>query len=317
MIFKRFFQISISILLASALNSEAAVTIPEQFNEIAPANVSIPQDIPLPITEATMKSTGIRILVFGDSGTGDEVQMRVAKGMQAFCARNGCHFGLLVGDNFYPAGVTSADDPQFVEKFEKPYSGMGIPIFVVLGEHDWGRKGKMYNWQAQIEYSKKSKIWKMPSDVYTVTSDVLKIMALDTNSLPISKYQKQWLDEELKKSKARWNLVIGHKPVYSYGYHGDTPFMVQDVLPILCGRADLYLSGHEHNSQVLRADCGIPLIVSGSAGKPFPKIDQGDRTLYVNNQPGFSYLIVQENKITVQMISENGEILYSLDVPKK
>jgi len=314
---KFLFLFLISCLLAPPLHLEGAVTLPEQFNELSPANVSIPQDIYLPINEATMKSTGIRILVFGDSGTGEDVQMKVAKGMQAFCARNGCHFGLLVGDNFYPAGVKSVDDPQFVEKFEKPYSGMGIPIFVVLGEHDWGRKGMMYNWQAQVEYSKKSKTWKMPSDVYAVNSDVLKIMALDTNSFPISKYQRQWLDDELKKSKARWNLVIGHKPVYSYGYHGDTPFMVQDVLPLLCGRADLYLSGHEHNSQVLRADCGLPLIISGSAGKPFPKIDQGERTLYVNNQPGFSYLIVQENKITVQMVTENGEIRYSLDVPKK
>jgi tartrate-resistant acid phosphatase type 5 len=303
--------------LAAGPAAEAAVTLPDIFDELPPASISIPGDIPITISEATLKTTGIRILVFGDSATGDAVQMKVAQGMQDFCAKNDCHFGLMLGDNIYPTGVRNTDDPQFIDKFEKPYGGLGILIFGVLGEHDWGRKGEMYNWKAQIDYSKKSKFWRMPSDVYSVTLNGLKILALNTNAFPISQYQKKWLADEIQNSKARWNLVIGHKPIHSYGRHGDTPFMVKEVLPLLCGRVDLYLSGHEHTNQVLKADCGLPLVVTGAAGELRREKITGPRTLFVDNEAGFAYLVIKEDQITVQMVSENGEIGYSLEIPKK
>jgi tartrate-resistant acid phosphatase type 5 len=303
--------------LAAGPGSEAAVTLPDHFDELAPASVNIPGDISLPLGEGALKSDGIRILAFGDSGTGDESQYKVARGMQDFCAKNVCHFALMLGDNIYPAGVRNTDDPQFIDKFEKPYAGLGIPVFGILGEHDWGRKGAMYNWKAEIDYSKKSKLWHMPSDVYAINIHGLKILALNTNSFPISRYQKKWLAEEIQNSKARWTLVIGHKPIHSYGRHGDTDFMVQEVLPLLCGRADLFLSGHEHTNQVLKADCGLPLVVTGAAGERLREKAEGPRTLFVNNNAGFAYLVVQENQITVQMVSETGEIWYSLIIPKK
>jgi tartrate-resistant acid phosphatase type 5 len=296
---------------------EAAGTIPESYDEQPPAAIQIPKDVPLSTREGSIKSDGIKILVFGDSGTGDETQMKVAKAMKDFCGKNGCQFALMLGDNFYKSGVNSVNDPQFVEKFEKPYAGLGFPIFVVLGEHDWGRKGAMFNWQAQIEYSKISKTWHMPSDVYSISFKNLKIFALNTNSLPISKYQKKWLKEELGKSTAQWNLVMGHKPIYSYGYHGDTDFMIREVLPILCGRADLYLSGHEHNDQVLKADCGLPLVISGAAGNPHPENITGPRTLFFSKEPGFAHLQIEDDKLTVQMVSATGEIWYTLVIPKK
>jgi hypothetical protein len=134
--------------------------------------------------------------------------MKVARAKEKFCAEQGCHLGLMLGDNFRPTGVRSVDDPQFIEKFEKPYAGIGIPFFVILGAHDWGRKGEMFNWKVQIEHSRRSKFWRMPSDVYSVTWGDLKIIALNTNSSPRSQIQKPWLRQELEKSRARWKLVI-------------------------------------------------------------------------------------------------------------
>lgn len=296
---------------------EAAVTLPDSYDEQLPGAVVIPQNMPFPFSEAVLKSNGIRILVFADGGTANELESKAAKAMQNFCIKNVCHLALMLGDNFYPTGVQSVDDPQFIEKFEKLYAGLAIPVFPVLGEHDWGRKGEMYNWKAEIEYSKKSKTWRMPSDVYSITLGELKIFALNTNSFPISKYQKNWLQEELGKSKAHWNLVMGHKPIHSYGFHGDTDFMVREVLPLLCGQADLYLSGHEHNEQVLKADCGLPLVIPGSTAMPRTIKTKGPRTLFVNDAPGFAYLIVKDNELTVQLVTAAGEIVYMLVIPKE
>ncbi len=109
---------------------------------------------------------------------------------------------------------------------------------------------------------------------------------------------------------------MGHEHIHAYGYHGDTDFMVKDVLPLLCGRADLYLSSHEHSLQVLKADCGLPLVVSGAAGTLRPVKDQGPRTLFLSVELGFTYLIVKENELIVQMVSAEGDVRYSLTIPK-
>lgn len=296
--------------------SEAAVTLPDEPVEEHPVDVVLPRDFPFPISEKVIETEGLKILVFGDSGTGDEIQWKVARAMQIFCAQHGCHLGLMLGDNIHPAGVSSVNDPQFIEKFEKPYSGLGIPIFAILGEHDWGRKGNMVNWQAQIDYTKKSKTWRMPSDVYSVTVGDVKIIALNTNSFPVSKIQKGWLRKELEESKARWNMVMGHKPIYSYGYHGDTDFLVEDMLPLLCAKADIYLAAHEHKQQVLKADCGLPLLVSGSAGKLRPEEETGPRALFNLPEPGFAYLWIKKNEIVVNVLSAEGKIRYELIVFK-
>ena len=303
-------------LLAWCPVLEAAVTLSYDLVEEPPAALVIPRDVPLQVSAGELKAGGIRILIFGDSGTGDEDQMKVALGMRNFCAKHECHLALMLGDNIHPAGVQSADDPQFIEKFEKPYAGLGIPIFAILGEHDWGRRGALYNWKAQIEYTKKSKIWRMPSDVYSVTFGELKILALNTNSIPTSKTQASWLRDELDKSKARWNVVMGHKPIHSYGYHGDTDFMIADILPILCGRADLYLSAHEHNQQVLKADCGLPLVISGSAGKLRPELEEGLAPSMLRTNWGLPISWLKKNELTVQMVSATGEVNYQLVIPK-
>jgi len=297
--------------------SEAAATLPNEPIKEQPASIVIPRDIPLEISDQEKTSKGIRIIAFGDSGTGDEGQMKVARAMKKFCAEQGCHLGLMLGDNFHPAGVRSIDDPQFVEKFEKPYAGIGIPFFVILGAHDWGRKGEMFKWKAQIEYSRRSKFWHMPSVVYSVTWGDLKIIALNTNSFPRSHVQKLWLKQELENSPARWKLVMGHEDIHAYGYHGDTDFMVKDVLPLLCGRADLYLSSHEHSLQVLKADCGLPLVVSGAAGTLRPAKDQGPRALFLSVELGFTYLIVKEDELIIQMVSAEGEVRYQMVIPKE
>jgi tartrate-resistant acid phosphatase type 5 len=304
-------------LLSAPSISQSAVTVFKDYVFENPPAVVLPRLIRQKGCRPEPADNEWRILVFGDSGTGDENQMKVAAAMQKFCEKHGCDLALVLGDNIHPQGVRSVDDPQFINKFEKPYEGLCIPFYVILGEHDWGRKDEMYNWKAQIEYSQRSSRWRMPSDVYSLTIGDLKILALNTNVLDSSQAQLDWLKKELENSQARWNLVMGHKPIHSYGYHGDTDFMTALVLPHLCGRADLYLSGHDHNLQVLKADCGLPLLISAAAGKLRPEKETGPRSLFAAPELGFAYLQVRENVILVQVVSTEGEILYSFSVPEQ
>ncbi|KXZ52138.1 PAP1 protein [Gonium pectorale] len=49
-------------------------------------------------------------------------------------------FVISTGDNFYPSGLNSAEDPQFSVSFSRVYSGPGlqVPWYAVMGNHDYG-----------------------------------------------------------------------------------------------------------------------------------------------------------------------------------
>src|SRR5436309_1190621 len=63
----------------------------------------------------------VRFIALGDMGTGGEDQARVANAIGSVCSLRGCDFAVGLGDLIYPAGTSSATDPQFDEKFEVPY----------------------------------------------------------------------------------------------------------------------------------------------------------------------------------------------------
>jgi len=73
----------------------------------------------------------LRFIVIGDSGSGSAGQYAVGEAIAEVCQRKdefvddmafpGCDLVVGLGDNIYESGVTSVDDPQFAEKFEKPF----------------------------------------------------------------------------------------------------------------------------------------------------------------------------------------------------
>ncbi|MEQ9510151.1 MAG: serine/threonine protein phosphatase, partial [Alloalcanivorax xenomutans] len=84
----------------------------------------------------------LRFIVIGDSGSGSSGQYAVGEAIAAVCDHKGgmdeaspaagCHLALGLGDNIYESGVTSVDDPQFEEKFEKPFEPIQLPFYMVL-----------------------------------------------------------------------------------------------------------------------------------------------------------------------------------------
>ena len=45
--------------------------------------------------------------------------------------------------------------------------------------------------------------------------------------------QLAWFESALKSSVAPWKIVIAHHPIYSGGEHGDTPYIIESILPLL------------------------------------------------------------------------------------
>jgi hypothetical protein len=198
----------------------------------------------------------VRVLAFGDFGDHSSRQERLAEAMLRYHQEKRFDFALTLGDNFYPAGIASPIDERWDQEFERLYGPLRIPFFASLGNHDWVLADSP---AAEILRSAKSDRWRMPAGRYSFVAGPVQFFALDTNLL--TRAQLDWLDAELGRSTARWKVVYGHHPVLAAGVYRDEQRVREALLPILRGRANLYICGHEHDLEHLVTDEGLHLVV--------------------------------------------------------
>lgn len=229
------------------------------------------------------------------------MQKQIAKVMGDYCQENnGCDFVIGTGDNIYPDGVTSVNDEQFKTKFEDIYthpSLNNIDFYLVLGNHDYRS-----NPQAEIEYTKLSKKWKILdyfyelkkksrlggfelSLVFTDTNPFHKLFFWDPyiNSTALNEQKKRipdqlnWLKQTLTSHEPRgestWSIVVGHSPVYSSSAHYDSQPLIDNFEPLFKEyQVPLYLCGHDHylgwlaNRLITNEKEKTQYVVSGAAG---------------------------------------------------
>ncbi|MDO8518567.1 MAG: metallophosphoesterase [Deltaproteobacteria bacterium] len=262
-------------------------------------------------------------LAMGDWGTGGDEQQEVADAMQAYCETEECEFVLTLGDNFYSDGVESTVDPQWEEKFRSVYDPLGLPFYVVLGNHDTNG-----NIQAQIDYSAIYSSWYLPAENYSFTWPTGAADPLIEFFIFNSEYDyfeenlavRDWLEGAIASSRATWKIVAMHHPIYSDGNHGDTDYYNNDpddfLFDIVCdGRVDLVLSGHDHSFHHLRgpASCPIEQLVIGTGGASIRTsvTDTAATVIRRGNLHGFGWFQVTESEISFQMIHSAGATFYT------
>ncbi|HLZ96628.1 MAG TPA: tartrate-resistant acid phosphatase type 5 family protein [Steroidobacteraceae bacterium] len=279
----------------------------------------------------------LEFLVVGDWGRdGSSHQREVAAQMGRTARSRGSRHIISVGDNFYEDGVQSASDPQWRTSYEEIYSAasLQIPWYVALGNHDY--RGVP---QAQIDYSKTSTRWRMPSRYYKVAgSDIgaphLDLFVLDTSPL-VHKYrdkvhsaiaenvagqdvpaQLAWLDEQLGQSTASWKLVIGHHTVHSGGTgHGDTPETTTLIEPLLQKHGvQAYINGHDHDMQHIRRG-GVDYICCG-AGSEVRPVQAIEGTLFCAARSGFAAISSDPHALSLEFRDYTGARLYHGKIPR-
>ncbi|MCI0693293.1 tartrate-resistant acid phosphatase type 5 family protein [candidate division KSB1 bacterium] len=281
-----------------------------------------------PEFETPAKTPGVKYLQFiavGDFGTGGTGQRAVAFGMAEKARVDPVELVLLLGDNFYEDGVESVYDKQFQAKFEDMYNqpSLQVPFDAVLGNHDY--RG---NAEAQVEYTGLSKRWKMPARYYTFTHQVddstnVQFFALDTNPIaagdPQAAEQITWLKSELEKSRARWKIVFGHHPLYSGGYHGDDPetrALRAALESIIESKIDLYLSGHDHDQQLIKpANKHVYYLISGT-GSQCRDVEWKEDTIYASTNLGFAWFRLSRRELLVEFLTATGKSEYAHVVAK-
>jgi tartrate-resistant acid phosphatase type 5 len=248
----------------------------------------------------------IRAVVFGDFGDGSLGQMRVAGAIARNDRREPLDFGLTLGDNFYPKGLDELFDPRWQRDWERFYARLGIRFYATLGNHDhYTVKGP----EIEIQRSSHSASWCLPKPYYTFTAGPVQFFALDTNPIkhraPAYEEQLEWLERALAASSAPWKVVYGHHPIFSTGPDGNTDEMVEEVLPVLKRhQADVYLAGHEHVMEYLKADGGVSFFVAGAGGhalRHLGKDGDGRRMWAAGKTLGFLVLDAEAGGGSLQM----------------
>jgi hypothetical protein len=289
-------------------------------------------------------SKPVRFVAMGDTGTGTNDQLKVGNAIAALCKARGCDFVQLLGDNIYPSGVSSADDPAWQTHFETPYAAVDLDFWAVLGNHDYGHDGAGTDpgkGQNQIAYTAKSKKWKLPSaywrHVPPTGGGAVEIFGLDTNAVFIGNALYPGQDAAQRKdvtawitaSQATWKIAVGHHPYLSNGKHGNAgsydkvpipPFNGKNVKSFLedtiCGKVDVYLSGHDHSRQWLNESCkGTELAVSG-AGAKATALGGTNPALFQSLALGFLYIVIDGKTLTAEFVDENGKTEFTHAITK-
>ncbi|HVR97850.1 MAG TPA: metallophosphoesterase [Thermoanaerobaculia bacterium] len=252
----------------------------------------------------------LRVLAFGDFGTGSADQKRVARGI---ARQTPYHFGLTLGDNFYRRGLNSPTHPRWQSRWEDLYSSLGIRVYATLGNHDYLDTASP---AAEIARSSRSRTWCLPRPSYTFVAGPVQFFAVDTD--PIEKglasvpRELDWLKNALAASTAPWKLVYGHHPVYTNGDHGGQrgflPELKDQLLPVLQDeKVDVYLAGHDHDLQALKPDGGVWFFVSGGGGQDTRPLRTAKCRQWAESMHGFTVLEADEETLTMSFFNADGE----------
>lgn len=284
----------------------------------------------------------VRFVAMGDGGEGNEAQYLVAHAVADVCVADGCDFVLYLGDNFYDSGVDGLDDPQWQDKFEMPYAeltDLGVPFYVVLGNHDYGADGlgiEPWRGAVQVDYSAISATWNMPDEYYAFVREHVTFIGLDTNAIFWGAgldAQQDWVDETLAAASTPWRIVFGHHPYVSNGRHGNAgnyeglPSWVPIASGVnvrrffeesLCdGPVDVYIAGHDHNRQWLPITCGIQHFVSGAAAKTTGLEGRGNLAAFEDDaSTGFLYVEIRDDLLIGRFYDQSGALQFEQALPR-
>ncbi len=300
----------------------------------------------LQITFAQAAPNELRFAVMGDwgkplSAVQPELptpgQKQVAEAMALYAekhkANSPVQFVVLTGDNFYESGVTGVDDPQWQNKFENVYDprfvcqcrlslfsaitiGALNPAAQIAYAGTRGALGQKTRWQMDGFYYKRS-YWlenqTAPApplaDFFFIDTDLWNY---DLKKLADA--QLKWLTDGLKNSKANWQFVVAHHPLFTDGAHapdGELKKLREILLPVFQKYGvDVMFAGHDHNLQrIVNPAHPTTFIISGSGAEFRPRLTE-DFGPYFYSTRGFAGIVITPDELRGEFIDDSGKTLH-------
>lgn len=276
-----------------------------------------------------------QFIVIGDTGKQTTAQREVAHSIKKYCelTDKSCDAAILLGDNVYDAGMESANDPIMDIVFKDYYQDLSFPFYAILGNHDYGKLSRSLKRASfQLEYSKKNPQFIMPDRFYYKVYKNAVVAFLDTTRLMWNNDVEDQAEliqtaKKIAKEKNLWFIVAGHHPMLSNGEHGNAgnyerisfpyfasgKFVKKFLLDYVCPSADLYLSGHDHNLQLIpgaQAGCNSYLVVSGAGGSG-SDLETRNTVDFQTSKPGYFHFYIGINELVMTAVDSNALEIFS------
>ena len=279
-------------------------------------------------------------MAFGDWGrNGEDRQKEVATQMGKVAKKFKPEFIVSTGDNFYPNGVQSTRDHNWIASYEDVYTAHSLQSdwYVVLGNHDY--RGEP---QAEIDYTQIDRKWHMPARYYSrilyigedSTQGVLFVF-IDTTPFLSESYkgdqhhvqgqdtalQRRWLEKTLGEAppNVKWKIVFGHHPVYTGGGRmkaKETVEMKTLFKPIFEKyHVNAYICGHDHNLQYIKPPGYTSYFVSGAGSELSKTVVHPEGGIFAIAETGFINFSIYRDWMEVVMINHNGDHLFKAKIP--
>lgn len=285
----------------------------------------------VPVVTSKTFGRAFNFMIVSDWGrNGIQIQQEVADQMSKTADSVGAKFIATCGDNFQINGVASVQDPLWMANFESVYKGNSLQVdwFPVLGNHDY--RGST---QAEIDYSKISRRWRLTEHYYSFAKKIndsvsARFIFLDTPPL-VGEYRSnpaeypdavkqngdkeiEWLKGILSDSKEQWKIVFGHHPVFSASKkHGNTQEMIDRVKPLLEKyNAQLYICGHDHDFQHLKEKGGKTEYFVTGTGSEIRESSSNEMSVFSKSEPGFSVVSLKADSLKICFVGTKGNIIY-------
>lgn len=177
----------------------------------------------------------------------------------------------LLGDIAYESGTPD----EFARCFMPAWARFLPRTRAALGNHEYAN--------GESDASTARAILRIPADGwYSFELGAWHVIVLDSNCGEVGgcgpgTRQWLWLRRDLRQHReARCTLALWHHPRFSSGLHGSDRTLAPFWALLAAARADVVLSGHDHDYERFAPIAGIRSFVVGTGGRglrPFREID--------------------------------------------
>ena len=259
----------------------------------------------------------------GGTGTGLPGAAGIVDSIAKLAPTGPLDFVLLLGDNFYPRGVSSVTDSQWQSKFENLFDTdrFRIPFYPTIGRAD--ARG---NREAQLEYGAMSPRWVMPTPTYSFDLQShgvgLSLISLDTAALTGNIGDSSNRDSlrrairGLRQSESQWKIVYGYHSIFSNGKARGSLMstVLEERLAIVLEEtdADVYIGGDGNFLEMLEPRAGVLHMVSGGGGgaEMAESVHSGEGTMFAHTGGGFTWFRFDGKTLEISMRDAQGAVLF-------
>ena len=267
---------------------------------------------------APLPGTGtVRLVAFGDSGSGSSSQSRVATAI----GDDTFDFAIHNGDVAYSRGTYAEFEARFFPYYRDWLRRKAI--FPAIGNHD-DMTSSATPYRTLFVLPRDGATAAYPNNAerfYSFDYGPAHFIALDTQAAFLSTARRQeqlaWLTADLQAAQDRpWRIAFFHRPPYSSGAEHGSDLAIRQAFGPLFEQynVQIVVTGHEHSyertvpwresSTITRQ--AVTYVISGGAGAGLYPVGRSAFTAFSRSVDHYLRLILSPTDATIEAVGTNG-----------